>query len=71
MSIDTKRLIKIIESIDADKLESLTFKVLINNIKTTIKYSKDSNKENEILHKFNTFCERYKNIPSIQNDLNI
>ena len=70
MDIDVKKLIRIIESIDVDKLESLTFKVLINNLKTTIRYSKDSNKENEVLHKFNTFCERFKNIQSIQNDLN-
>lgn len=69
MNIDKHKLVETIKKLDSNKLESLTFKILINSLKTTINYAKEDVND-DVYNKFNKFVEKYHDMPSVQNDLN-
>lgn len=64
-----EKLIKIIMEIDKNLLTSITFKVLIGQLQTILKHSKDPNSERLVINKFHEFVKKYEKLETIKDDL--
>ena len=68
--ISKDKLILKLQNIKKEELTSVSFRVLIGQLKNRLSYSNSVIKEDEIYKKFNEFVKKYSSLPAVQNDLN-